>query len=91
MQHSENENDKAYRKKFHGVRPIIEKHFVGFEQKIITDMTHRFIIGEEFDLFESWNFKEQQDNMTKLRTQFQQAKKALREFIWEFFRKYMST
>jgi hypothetical protein len=60
MQHSDNEYDRAYREKFRGVRPIIEKHFVGFEQKIIMDMTHRFIAGEEFELFESWNFKKQQ-------------------------------
>jgi hypothetical protein len=77
MQHSDNEYDRAYREKFRGVRPIIEKHFVGFEQKIIMDMTHRFIAGEEFELFESWNFKEQQKNLTKLRAQFQKAKISL--------------
>jgi hypothetical protein len=77
MLHWDDEYDRAYREKFHGVRPIIEKHFVGFEPELIVDMTHRFISEEEVALLEGWNFKEQQKNLTKLRAQFQKAKISL--------------
>ena len=86
MQHSGDEYGRGYREKFRGVRPIIEKHFVGFEPKIITHMTHHFIVGEEVALLEGWNFKEQQRNLTKLRAQFQKAKISLEGIHLEVLR-----
>lgn len=79
MQSSDEEHDIAYRKKFLGVRPIIEKHFPAFEPKTISDMTHRFVSGEEVALQESWNYKKQQKALSQLRAQFRKANESLGE------------
>ena len=67
MPHFEDEHEVAERTKFRAVRPIIEKHFAAFEPGKIVEMTHRFIAVEEGALYESWNYKKQQECLLKIR------------------------
>lgn len=73
MDTPDDEHDRAYRKKFRGVRSIIEKHFSDYEPDKLTGMVHFFIAHKEAALFEAWNYNEQQRCLSGLRAQLQKA------------------
>ena len=78
MPHFEDEHEVAELAKFRAVRPIIEKHFAAFQPGKIVEMTHRFIAVEEGALYESWNYKKQQECLSGLRGHLQKASEYLK-------------
>jgi len=71
------EEDRDYQERFRAVLPIFEKHFSSIERRQIFGMVHHFTAVKQVGLYENWNFKQEQELLTKLRSQLQQASTSL--------------
>ncbi|WP_263390354.1 hypothetical protein [Ruegeria marisflavi] len=77
MRNSMDEYQEAYLKRFCEVCPILEKHFASIDEQRISHLVHFFLAVKEAALYESWNFDQQQDHLTRLRAQLRQAAESL--------------
>jgi hypothetical protein len=77
MGQSVDDYNAEYRQKFRAVRPIFETHFPSVEERKIIDIVHRFTAEKAVGLYENWNYKQQQELLTKLRAQLARAAQSL--------------
>lgn len=73
MQKTMEEHQEEYRRRFRAVRPILEKHFASVDEQRIPGMVHLFLAEKSAALYESWNFDQQQEHLTRLRAHLRQA------------------
>lgn len=73
MNQSNGEHEERYQEHFWELYPIFEKHFPRGDGRRIASMVHSFIAAKEAALCENWNYKQQQDYLTGLRSQLRQA------------------
>lgn len=77
MQQSVDQYEEKYTQKFLAVQPILEKHFPLVDKQRTPGIVHLFLAGKEVGLYESWNYEQQQDDLSRLRVQLRQASEIL--------------
>lgn len=67
------DEQEKYREQYWNLLPIFSKHFPKLSDRQKSDICHHYIAAESVALTESWNYQQQQDNLTRLRFHLRSA------------------